>query len=313
MTQPHARDDRPVVFISYAWKPETNKQWVKSLAQELRENGIDVQLDQFHLKPGHDAQFFMEQMVTREDVRKVLLVCTEQYKRKADKREGGAGNEAQIISPELANRVDQTKFVALVRDRDESNRPLIPAFMGTPRFIDFSDEDSYDAAFEELVRDIFDKPATPPPPLGTPPSYVSDEAPTLATAGRSRTIENAFKQGRPNTSGLLDDYAESFLRSLERFRLTPEQGQRPDFDQAVVDSIFRLRLYRDDFLSVLSTIARYGGAEEQIEIVHGLLEKALALRGRPEGVRQWQKEWYENFDFFCRDLFLCSIGLLARS
>lgn len=313
MTQPHARDDRPVIFISYAWKPEANKQWVKTLAQELRENGIDVQLDQFHLKPGHDAQFFMEQMVTREDVRKVLLVCTEQYKRKADKREGGAGNEAQIISPELANKVDQTKFVPLVRERDAEGKAFLPAFLGSPRYIDFSDDDAYDASFEELVRDIFDKPASPPPPLGKPPSYVTDDAPTLATAGRSKAIERALKQGAATVGGLLEDYADSFIESVEQARLTPEQGSQPDFDQAVVDSILRLRLYRDDFLGVLASIARYGESEDHAEFVHDFLERTLTLRGRREGVTQWQNEWYENFDFLCRDLFLCSIALLARS
>ena len=174
MSQPHARDDLPIVFISYAWKPQENKQWVRTLASELREHGVDVQLDQFHLKPGHDAQYFMEQMVTREDVRKVLLVCTEIYKRKADKREGGAGTEAQIISPELANMVDQRKFVPLARERDKQGKAYLPAFLGSTTYIDFSDDDAYDAMFEELVRDIFDKPASPPPPVGTPPSPGAD-------------------------------------------------------------------------------------------------------------------------------------------
>jgi hypothetical protein len=313
MTQPHARDDRPVVFISYAWKPEANKQWVKTLAQELRENGVDVQLDQFHLKPGHDAQFFMEQMVTREAVRKVLLVCTREYKRKADRREGGAGNEAQIISPELANKVDQTKFVALVRERDENGRAFTPAFLGSPRYIDFSADDAYDASFEELVRDIFDKPASPPPPLGKPPSYVTDDAPTLATAGRSKAIERAFKQGTATVGGLLADYADAFIESVEQARLTPDQGQQADFDQAVVDSIHRLRLYRDDFLGVLASIARFSDAGKHVEFVHDFLERTLTLRGRREGVHQWRDAWYENFDFLCRDLFLCSVALLARS
>lgn len=311
MTQPHAQDDPPVVFISYAWKPKANKQWVKGLAQELREHGVDVQLDQVHLKPGHDAQYFMEQMVTREDVRKVLLVCTKEYKRKADKREGGAGTEAQIISPELANKVDQTKFVPLVREHDDQGKAVLPAFLGSPRYIDFSDDDAYDASFEELVRDIFDKPASPPPPVGRRPSYVTDDTPTLATAGRGRAIERALKQGATTVGGLLEDYADTFIESVEGFRLTEEQGRQPDFDQTVVDTIYRLRLYRDDFLGVLTAIARYGNDDGLIEFVHDFLERTLTLRGPPDGVSGWSDAWYENFDFLCRDLFLCSVALLA--
>jgi hypothetical protein len=312
MTQPHVRNDHPVVFISDAWKPEATKQWVKNLAQELRENGVDVQLDQFHLKPGHDAQHFMEQMVTRPDVKKVLLVCTQAYKHKADRREGGAGTEAQIISPELANRVDQTKFVPLIRERDEHGKEYLPAFLASTTYIDFSNDDAYDASFEALLRDIFDRPATPPPPVGTPPSYITEGTPVLATAGRGRTIERALKQGQPVARGLLEDYGDAFVSAVQEYRLTPEQGKQADFDQRLVDTIHELRLYRDDFLGVLAGIARHGTDSGMIEVVHSLLERTLSLRGRPEHINSWSEEWYENFGFLCRDLFLCSVATLVR-
>lgn len=54
----------PKLFISYCWTSEEHKQWVKRLATELRENGVDVQLDQWHLREGDSPHAYMERMVT---------------------------------------------------------------------------------------------------------------------------------------------------------------------------------------------------------------------------------------------------------
>jgi hypothetical protein len=38
--------NNPKTFISYAWESEEAKEWVKKLAIELRNDGIDAKLDQ---------------------------------------------------------------------------------------------------------------------------------------------------------------------------------------------------------------------------------------------------------------------------
>jgi hypothetical protein len=48
---------------------------VLRLAGELRASGVDVTLDKWDLKEGHDAHAFMEQMVTDPDIEKVIMVC----------------------------------------------------------------------------------------------------------------------------------------------------------------------------------------------------------------------------------------------
>ena len=45
----------PKLFISYSWSSPEHEQWVLKLATELRENGVDVTLDKWDLKEGHDA------------------------------------------------------------------------------------------------------------------------------------------------------------------------------------------------------------------------------------------------------------------
>ena len=52
-------EEIPKLFISYSWSSPDHEQWVVKLATELRESGIDVILDKWDLKEGHDAHAFM--------------------------------------------------------------------------------------------------------------------------------------------------------------------------------------------------------------------------------------------------------------
>ena len=120
--------DAPKVFISYSWSSSEHEEWVLNFAIALRENGVDVILDKWDLKEGHDAIAFMEKMVTDSDVKKVIMVCDKEYAEKADKRTGGVGTEAQILSPKIYKKVDQDKFVAVIAECDERGEPYVPTY-----------------------------------------------------------------------------------------------------------------------------------------------------------------------------------------
>src|SRR5437773_9986476 len=91
----------PRLFVSYSWSSPDHEAWVVQLATELREAGIDVVLDKWDLKEGHDADAFMEKMVAEPDIKKVILICDKAYVDKTNGRTGGAGTEAYIISSEI--------------------------------------------------------------------------------------------------------------------------------------------------------------------------------------------------------------------
>ena len=40
--------------LSYSWHPEKNKIWVQRLAERLIQDGVNVKLDVWDLKHGHD-------------------------------------------------------------------------------------------------------------------------------------------------------------------------------------------------------------------------------------------------------------------
>ena len=86
------------VFISYSWSSSEHEEWVLRFATDLRESGVDAILDKWDLREGHDANAFMEKMVSDPDIKKVVIVSDRVYSEKSDSRKGGAGIEAQIIS-----------------------------------------------------------------------------------------------------------------------------------------------------------------------------------------------------------------------
>lgn len=58
--------ENPKTFISYSWSNPQHEQWVIYLAAELRQAGVDVVLDKWGLREGHDAIAFIEKMVTED-------------------------------------------------------------------------------------------------------------------------------------------------------------------------------------------------------------------------------------------------------
>ena len=69
-------------------------------------------MDKWDLKEGDDADVFMEQMVSDPSIQKVLIICDKMYSEKSDKRKGGAGTEAQIISRRVyEQQSNENKFV----------------------------------------------------------------------------------------------------------------------------------------------------------------------------------------------------------
>lgn len=156
----------PKLFVSYSWSNPDHERWVLNLATELCDSRVDVILDKWNLKEGHDAFKFMEQMVTAPDVKKVAIISDRLYAEKADGRAGGVGTETQIISKEVYENQVQEKFVIIVAEKDENGKPFLPTYYKGRIYIDLSDADTYSENFERLLRWIYDKPLYVKPALG---------------------------------------------------------------------------------------------------------------------------------------------------
>ena len=198
----------PKLFISYSWTNPDHELWVLNLATELRDSGVDVILDKWDLKEGHDANAFMEKMVNDPDIKKVSLVCDKAYAEKADGRSGGVGTETQIISSEVYAKQDQDKFVAILKERDETGKAYLPAYYRSRIYIDLSDPESYVANFEQLLRWIYDKPLFKKPDLGTEPAFLKDESDSisLGTTVKFKRAIDAVKNNKQYSDAVVKEY-----------------------------------------------------------------------------------------------------------
>lgn len=100
-------------FMSYSWDSTEHRAWVRSLAERLRRDGVDVTLDQWHAVPGNQLPHFMERSIRVSQY--VLVVCTPYYKERSDNRQGGVGYEGDVITAEVFSGGPQRKFIPLLR------------------------------------------------------------------------------------------------------------------------------------------------------------------------------------------------------
>ena len=159
----------PRVFISYTGIDMSNRNWVKSFACRLRDNGVDARIDIFHLKPGQDLPQWMTNELIMAD--KVLLICDKYYAEKADNRKGGVGWETMIIQGDMLSKQEQNKYVAILRDKDIDQS--LPIYVKSKYALNWADESQIDKEFEELLLYLFD--CDIEPPIGEIPLFVKEK------------------------------------------------------------------------------------------------------------------------------------------
>ena len=293
----------PKLFISYSWTTPDHEAWVIRFAEELCGNGIDVILDKWDLKEGHDGHAFMERMVADSEIKKVLMICDKEYAAKADDRIGGVGTETQIITPEIYGNQDQNKFVAVVTERDEAEEPYLPAFYRSRIFIDLSDLGNYSENFDQLLRWVFDQPFYKKPPIGRKPAFLSKEnhAAALATSPPFRRAEEALKNGRGNAIALVSEYFEVLTTEFEKLRI--EQNPEEELDELIVQSIESFLPYRNEVIKIFLLLSRNRNTDETIQIVHKFLESLIPYMDRTE---------FDNSKFIIQELYLYAVACFIR-
>lgn len=154
----------PKVFISYSHDSQEHKQWVLEFSTRLRNSGIDAILDQWELKPGDDLPHFMERNLASSD--RVIMICTENYVKKANSGSGGVGYEKMIVTADLMKTIDSNKVIPVIR---QAGTRETPTFLRSKLFIDFSSDEQTEFSFDELIRTLHGAPLFVKPPVGNSP------------------------------------------------------------------------------------------------------------------------------------------------
>jgi hypothetical protein len=164
--EPAETIENPTIFISYSWDNEEHNQWILNLSTRLFDNGVQVILDRYELKPGSNMMHFMEQAIPKAD--KVLLIFTPNYKSKAEGRTGGVGFEYSILNAELYKQIaNNQKYIPILKNG--SFEESIPAFIQQFIAVDMTTDSQFESKFNDLLLAIYNKPLVEKPKLGKSP------------------------------------------------------------------------------------------------------------------------------------------------
>ena len=134
------------VFITYSHDSPEHRHRVLALAERLRKDGVDAQLDQYVAgTPARGWPRWMEDQLDSSEF--VLVICTETYRQRFLGREEpnkgkGADWEGSLITSELYHtRSDTNKFVPVLFNHQDE--PFIPRPLSGHTHYLLSSEDNY--------------------------------------------------------------------------------------------------------------------------------------------------------------------------
>lgn len=303
------------VFISYAWGDKAHQEWVSYLGTRLMDNTIDVELDQWSLKDGHDIHEFMESMVKADDIFRVLVICDKNYKSKADNRNGGVGTETQIITPAIYSDQKQEKFIPIVIERDEDGRAYLPIYLASRKYIDFSNTDDFEKSYEELLRNIMEAPALPKPKLGTSlPLYIT-QSPTNDSDLNSivRVLDNQLKKTPEKVNSYFSDFLEKFLEKLKDFDFKPTSRDYTAYGDELLQNLLSYKVIRNDFIDCLLIVTK----EEyklDAETIISFFEKYLIYCQSTSNMNEgWSPSNTDNYKIIFHELFIYTVAISLKN
>ena len=156
----------PTAFISYSHEAPEHNDRVLDLANRLRAEGVDCELDKYQVSPPEGWPLWMQKQVQKSDF--VIVVCTATYSRRSagDEEPGkglGTAWESRSIHQILYDAVENRRVIPVVFDhRDVIHIPLA---LKSATYYDLSKEDDYRALHQALTN----QPVVEKPPLGPIP------------------------------------------------------------------------------------------------------------------------------------------------
>ncbi|WP_241176990.1 SEFIR domain-containing protein [Citrobacter portucalensis] len=306
----------PKVFISYSWSSPTHKERVKAIADRLLSDGVDVVIDIYDLKEGHDKNSFMEKMVVDKSITNVLVMCDSAYAEKADNKQSGVGTESQIISQQVYTKVEQSKFIPIVCEFDENSEPYLPVFMSSLIWIDLSTPEKENHNWERLVRLLNGKPADVKPKIGKRPSYLDSGQydPVSEPHAKFNSLKQAILQNRAGINYYRRDFVDAVIGYLDgmRIRTRPEHNDLVIMGKKIISDVAAMKPIRDYVCEWITLEAEFTGADDFSKELVKFFERILLLTEVPATVNSWQTNWYDAQKTFALEVFLYTIAILIR-
>lgn len=296
-------------FISYCWTTPEHEEWVLNFAEELVSAGVDVILDKWELKEGHDLIGFMERMVTDPSVKKVIMVCDKAYAERADGRSGGVGTETQIISQKVYANQNQEKFVAVILEKDSAGNAYVPAYYTSRKYIDLSPDADYSKNYETLLRWIYNKPLYVKPAIGSMPAFLTeDNSEKISTGITYRRAIQSIREFKNSAHIDVDNYFKNILDELNKFKMTSGKAE-----EEILENLQRLIPLRNELSKTFDLIAKYNPSEDIITAITNFFEVMYNYLQPNEHTTSYYPSDFDNFKFITHESFLLLISSFIRN
>ncbi len=303
----------PKAFASYSWTSNEHKELVRSWADRLLSDGVQVVIDVYDLKEGHDKHAFMEKSVRDLSVSHVLMVCDRAYAEKADARAAGVGTETQLISKEVYEKVEQSKFIPIFCEMDEKGQPYLPAYLSSRIGIDFSTPEKVNANWEQLVRLLHGQPRFVKPQVGPAPAYLkeTDGTPPSVARARFEDLRQAVIAGRPNVPMYRRVFLGACYAHIDALRTRSHVGGDPA--DRIIDTFRALKPVRD---LIVDWVLLEGGGSASGDFAQALidvLEELIELKSRPKEITNWDSSYFQSHELFVYETFLYVVASLIKA
>ena len=140
------------IFISYSHEPDKYKKLTQRLADKLIGLGIPVVIDKYELRYGHDIDQFMKDITNTEIYSHILVICTTEYKTRADLVKGNVGKEAVHLRNLINNDPYQERVIPVIVEVSECPKALLPNFFpDNTYYSDLSNEINFDGNESKML------------------------------------------------------------------------------------------------------------------------------------------------------------------
>ena len=177
------------VFISYSHDSDAHRAFALSLANRLREDGLDCRIDQYvNGFPAEGWQRWMENQIEQADY--VLIVCTSRYLQRYRGQDPGGGRgvnfEGVVISQTLYDHYYRnTKFIPVIPEQGSLDHVPLP-LKGYTTYTLPQD-------YAELYRLLTDQHATPAPEIGEKIKLDTPTSLHLGFMGRKKDTSDTLR------------------------------------------------------------------------------------------------------------------------
>ncbi len=210
----------PICFISYAWGEAHQEQLVHTLAEHLKEAGLNVLLDIWHNTGGTQISTFAEKIITEADM--VILTGSNNLMKKSRQQEPSVVKvELDMIFQKFTGKRGTIFPIVLEAD----HRTVLPPFLWNTVSVDFKKAKSYDQSCFKLLQLLYGLTIDDPylkaigSNLSPIPSPVIQKAAPSSPSGTARSIRTSSSSQEESIQvirkGTLSDLQGLILQGLD--------------------------------------------------------------------------------------------------